>query len=306
MNVQEWALVIFTILAQMSVGSFLVLGVVHFYAARAFNMEEADRLSDRALMAIGPVILLALVASLFHLGTPINAYRAVVNFGTSPLSREVLGSVSFTLIGGLFAIMQWRKIGSFALRNVIAWIATIVGLVFVYFMANVYLVPAQPAWNTLATPILFFATTLLLGALAMGAAFVANYSYLKRTEPEGTEAQRTLLRSSLRWIAIVSVVLLGVELVVYPLYLGTLAVGSPAAVDSARLIIFENGAWFTARLVLAFIGAGVFAVFLYQNAVSEGRESILGNFAYAAFVLVLVSEVIGRFLFYASEVRIGI
>jgi len=39
MNVREWALIAFTILAQMSVGSFLVLGVVHFFAARKDGMR---------------------------------------------------------------------------------------------------------------------------------------------------------------------------------------------------------------------------------------------------------------------------
>jgi len=33
---------------------------------------------------------------------------------------------------------------------------------------------------------------------------------------------------------------------------------------------------------------------------------MLGNLAYAAFALVLVAEVLGRFLFYATHVRIGI
>ena len=60
------------------------------------------------------------------------------------------------------------------------------------------------------------------------------------------------------------------------------------------------------RVVLAFVGAGVFAVFLYQNAFSPGQEKMLGNLAYAAFALVLVAEVLGRFLFYATHVRIGI
>ena len=44
MNMREWALIAFTILAQMSVGSFIILGVVHFFAARKSGDVEADRL----------------------------------------------------------------------------------------------------------------------------------------------------------------------------------------------------------------------------------------------------------------------
>ena len=35
MNVREWALIAFTILMQLSVGAFVVLGAVHYFAARA-------------------------------------------------------------------------------------------------------------------------------------------------------------------------------------------------------------------------------------------------------------------------------
>src|SRR5512140_1401715 len=113
MNVREWALIAFTILAQMSVGSFLVLGVVHYFASHKSGMENADQLSDRALIAIGPVMVLALIVSLVHLGNPLNAYRAVTNLATSWLSREIFFGVLFTVAGGLFAIMQWRKISTY-------------------------------------------------------------------------------------------------------------------------------------------------------------------------------------------------
>ncbi len=58
---------------------------------------------------------------------------------------------------------------------------------------------------------------------------------------------------------------------------------------------------FILRLVLGFIGAGVLAVFLYQNA-SSADKKVLGNLAYVAFALVLIAEVLGRYLFYATRV----
>jgi anaerobic dimethyl sulfoxide reductase subunit C (anchor subunit) len=306
MNVRDWALISFTILAQMSVGSFIVLGFVYFFAARKAGNEEADRLSDRALLAIGPVMVLGLVASLFHLGTPLIAFRAVTNLGSSWLSREIFFGVLFTIVGGAFALMQWRKISTSTMRNVIAWIAAILGLALVFSMSNVYLLPTQPAWSTLVTPITFFTTTLLLGSLAMGVAFVANYSYIQRRMPECEEVQCELLRGSFRWIAIVTVVLLGVEFVVLPIYVAYLAAGFKVAAASAKLLIGEYGVIFALRLILAFVGAGIFGVFLYQNALSPGREKVLANFAYGAFALVLVAEVLGRFLFYATQVQIVI
>ena len=306
MSIREWALILFTILGQMSVGAFLVLGLVHFFAERKAGTAEADRLSDRALLAIGPVLVLGMLASLFHLGNPLNAYRAVANVGTSWLSREILSGVIFAVLGGLFAIMQWRKIGSFSLRNVIAWITTIVGLVLVYSMSQVYTIPTQPAWDSWATPVSFFVTTFLLGSLAMGAAFVANSAFLKRNADANLETQTELLRGSLRWIALASILLLGVELIVAPLYIANLAVGGNVALESVRLMIGGMGVVMALRLILVFIGAGVFGVFLYQNTLSAGKASLVNTFAYGAFALVLVAEVLGRFLFYATHIRIGI
>ena len=307
MTVREWALVTFSILAQMSVGAFVVLGIVHYYANRKAGMEEANRLSDRALIAIIVTLGLGLLASLFHLGNPLRAPTAVTNLATSWLSREIFFGVIFAVLGAIFAVMQWFKLGTFAVRNVIAWIAAAVGLVLVYCMSRVYMIAEQPAWNTIITPLSFFVTTLMLGALALGAAFVANYAYVRVKDPQGAEVQLGLLRDVLKGIAIAGVVLVGVELVMLPLYMGYLATaGSPAALKSAGMLMGPLGLTYFLRLALAFLGAGVFGVFLYITAGQPGKERSMSTLAYGAFVLVLAAEVLGRVLFYTTHVRIGL
>jgi anaerobic dimethyl sulfoxide reductase subunit C (anchor subunit) len=306
-NLREWALIAFTILAQMSVGSFVVLGVIHYIATRKSGMEAADRLSDRALLTIGPVLVLGMLASFAHLGNPLNAPRAVANLGMSWLSREIFFGVLFVIFGGVFALMQWRKIASFQLRRIIAGVAALIGLALVYSMGMVYMLETQPVWNTFATPVMFFAATFLLGALAVGAAFVATYAYVMRKDPSCAETQCVLLRDAVRWISFVSILVMGVELVVIPLHLAYLAnSGVPEAVTSAALMFGQFGAVFALRLALVFIGAGLFAVFLYRLALSPGQEKTLGNLVYGAFALVLVAEVMGRFLFYVTQVQIGL
>jgi anaerobic dimethyl sulfoxide reductase subunit C (anchor subunit) len=306
MNTRDWALIAFTILAQMSVGSFLVLRIVHYLSARKAGLEEADRLSDRALLAIVPALVLGMIASLFHLGDPLTAYTAVTNLGSSWLSREVLFGVVFAVLGAIFAFMQWRKIASIGVRNVIAWIAVLAGLALVYCMSRIYMLPTQPAWNTLATPILNFVTTLLLGSLAMGVAFVANYAYVQRKVPDCADVQCGLMRDALRWIAVVSVILLGIELGVVALRSAFLASGSQEAIASVAMLIDPYGVVFALQLLLVFVGAGVFGIFLYQNAQNPGREKVLTSLAYIAFALVLIAEVLGRFLFYATSVQITV
>ena len=306
MNVHDFALITFTILAQMAVGSFVVLGVVHFFINRKSGAEEADRMSDRALLAIGPVLVLGMIASLLHLGDPFRAYAAITNWDSSWLSREILLGVTFATLGAVFALLQWRKIGSTAVRNILAIVTAVVGLVLVYAMSNVYLLPTQPAWNSWATPVSFFTTTFLLGSLAMGAAFVANYAYVQSKDPGCADEQCVLLRAVMRWIAMASVVLLGVELVILPLYLASLATGTAAAAGTAALLIGTYNWALILRIALVFIGAGIFSLFVYRSAMNPGEEKLLGTLAYTTFAIVLVAEVLGRFLFYATHIRIGI
>jgi hypothetical protein len=63
---------------------------------------------------------------------------------------------------------------------------------------------------------------------------------------------------------------------------------------------------FVLRLALVFVGAGVFGLFVYRNAMSAGREKVLGNLMYAAFAFVLIGEVLGRYLFYALHAGFGL
>jgi anaerobic dimethyl sulfoxide reductase subunit C len=302
----DWALVIFTILAQMAVGAFVVLGIVHYLAVRQAGEVEADRLSDRALLAIGPVLLLGLVASLFHLGAPWFAYRAVLNVGSSWLSREILFGALFAAAGGLFALMQWRKISTFAVRNAVAVVAALLGLALVYSMAHVYMLRTVPVWNSWATTLSFFVTTFLLGSLALAAAFVTNYRYVRQEDPKCAQVQCELLRGALRGIAIGAIILLGIQFVTGPWYVAALAAGSPTAVASAALFSEQYGLLFGLRLALVFAGAGVVGLFLYRNALTPEREQLMGNLAYLAFALVLVAEFMGRYLFYATYLRFGV
>ncbi len=306
MNTSELALVGFTLLTQMSAGAFLTLIVVRMFAVRHAGKEEADRLSDRALVAVVVTLGLGMLISFLHLGSPLNAAKVFTNFRTSWLSREILFGVVFAALGVVYVALQWFKVGSDALRTALSWVTGLAGLVLVYTESRVYMMPIQPSWSTPVTVISFFVTTLLLGVLAIGAALVANYVYLKRKNPDCEEAQCDLVRTVLQWVAVASVVLVGLEFVVLPIYMGDLATSSSAAVTSLGMMVGEYRLALILRLALAFVGAGVLAVFLYKSAGSEGKEKAMGYLAYSAFILVFVSEFLGRLIFYGTHFAIGV
>jgi anaerobic dimethyl sulfoxide reductase subunit C (anchor subunit) len=113
-----------------------------------------------------------------------------------------------------------------------------------------------------------------------------------------------LLRDALRWLAISSIMLLGCQFVVLPLSLAWMPLNG--AVASASMFVGEFGVLFVLRLALVFLGAGVLGIFVYRAAQNPGQENTLSVLAYTAFVLVLVGEIVGRFLFYATATPFGL
>lgn len=306
MNVSELPLILFTLLSQMAVGSFVVLGVVQVVARRKHDAATVDRLTDSALYAIGPVMVAALAVSMIHLGNPMNALNVLRGLGSSWLSMEILLGCTFTGLGAAFAVCQWRHWFSPLLRQVLAGVTALVGLAFVWATAHVYLIPTVPAWDSWTTPVAFYATTFLLGCLAVGAAFVTVHAVRRSRGTAADPALAGLIRSSLRGIGVASIALLAVELVVLPVWtLGLATDGGAAAATSADALMAGGGAWLIVRLVLAVLGAGVLGFFLYRVA-SKGAERVLLVTASSAFVLVLVAETLGRIQFFDSYARIGI
>jgi len=288
---KERSLVAFTLLSQMAVGAFWVLGALHVWATRRAGMAAAGALTDKALLAIGPVMILGMLFSFFHLGTPTNAWRAFANLRSSWLSREVLFAVLFTGLSGLLAGLRWFRVGTFAARNLIAWAAALLGLALICSMANAYRLRTVPAWNTWATPVSFFVTTFLLGGLTVGGMLAGNPGV-----PPG------LWRLSLQWIALGAILLLGVELVIVPLWVVGLMAGRGAAVRAAAKITQEHRAIFWLRLALAVAGVAVAGLTL--SPWGEGAQT--GIATALAFGLVLASEVLGRLLFFEARVRHGV
>ena len=302
MITNEWALLIFTILAQLATGMFLTLLIVRSYAIQKVGLEQAQQWTDVPLYLVLPIIALSLLAALFHLGKVVHVIGAVPNLGSSSMSREVVTAVVFAVLVALYTLLQWRKSASEGLRATLGWITAFVGLVLLYCMSVTYMLPTQPAWNTFATPVDFYTTAFLLGVLGAASALLANYARKQKT---GSRLQ-DLLRSTLQGIAIVAIILLGVEFLALPIYMAYLSTQGPAALLTLHSLINMYGVALFLRLILVFVGAGLLAGYLYHNASLTSKESLSANVAYSAFVLVLLSEILGRFLFYATNYRIGV
>lgn len=300
----ETPLVIFTILAQMSAGSFVVLGLIHLFGARA-NPKTMDRVSDPALYAIGPLLMLGFIASIFHLGRWLRAANSLRHLDSSWLSREILVGVIFAVAGAAFALCQWRKWLPARARQGLALFAAVVGVALVFVISKVYSLRTIPAWDTWHTMISFYATSLLLGALAVGVSLVIASEVRTRRGVEDPQSRR-LIVTSVRGIAVGSIIVLGVTFVDLPIYLGRLATNDdPAAQQTIQTLVHTDGAFSIAQIVLGFVALAILGLFLAQLSAGRIGHRALATVAVSAFAVVLVGAVIGRMLFYASRARIG-
>jgi anaerobic dimethyl sulfoxide reductase subunit C (anchor subunit) len=320
----EWSLIIFNILGDLAVGAFIALGIAHFYAARKYNKRQADLLSTRALWALGPILVLGMLAVFGHVGNPERVFNMLRNLDTSWLAREVAAYGVFLVLGGLFAVLQALTLlpqkqqerlpqGILkllpTLRTLLAWGAAIFGILFVYSAAMIYFDPRlasrQTGWAHVYTVILFFVDTGLLGFLAMGVGFVANYLWIarrKNADPETQTIQQSLLSDSIKGISFASIALIGVLFVIIPIYLVYLGANRNQLNDSILLLLHTDFAtlWFL-RLFLAFTGAGILSIFMWYLAGAGERQRLLYLMVVLAFVCVLAGEVIARYLFYARN-----
>jgi len=158
----ELPLVVFTVLAQASVG-IVVMSLVQ---GRATQGPDGTARRQWGLAAV--LLAVGLVASLAHLGHPLGAPMAVKHLSTAWLSREVLATGALL---GLIAVgaLTMRE----ALNPGLAWLAALVGLGALLAMGMTYSPPALPAVNNVLPFVFFTLTAAILGA-AFGSMVVSH------------------------------------------------------------------------------------------------------------------------------------
>jgi anaerobic dimethyl sulfoxide reductase subunit C (anchor subunit) len=288
MDAAEWPLVVFTLMIQTAAG----LLIVSQLAARAGDAAPGKLLLRRDVLAF-LLGALAMLVSLGHLGNPWHSPFTILNLGTSWLSREIFCTGLFVGLLALLAMThRSRALSPFA--PIIGAVACLVGLATVFVMARVYMIVTVPAWNSPATLLNFFGTTLLLGALVTGLLVCLD-------QGDGPAA----LKRHVVPILLCVVVGLGLKAVEIPLDL--VAGGQPNArgISGISAMLADGGRLLALRTVLPVLGAALFG----WAAVGAFRREANGLSATAstgALLLATVGEVIGRFFFYSMHALIGL
>jgi anaerobic dimethyl sulfoxide reductase subunit C len=306
MNVREWALPVYTILMQMAIGSILVLWVLRRLANSKFSPCEMDRIIRNPLLVILVTVIVAIGGSHFHLSKPFLSFYAVRNFQNSWLSREVVFTILFFLI--ILALWLVSRLKRDYRRSItfLGWLAIVVGIILVYCMARIYMLPTQVAWNTPTVVISFYITTAMLGAIAIACLFVLDLKFAEIQKTENLDTRVQIVKYSMIWLSLVVAiaVVVGIVTLFYQLY--SLGQGDHIAQISLQLLFDLYTPLFIARLLCIVSAPFImgYAVYRMYRTGSAPQELIVP--IYISCLLILMGEIIGRFLFYATHIRVGL
>ena len=271
MKFREWPLVLFTVLGQAAAGAalFLVLPLYIFPDWAAIRGVDALRIASPA--AVVALLGAAAVFSLFHLGRPQRAFKALAKSGSSWLSREITAELIFGVAAAALAVLSWKMPRSAASITLSVLVVAEAGA-FIYSMTRIYTIKAVPVWFSPATPVSFFSTTLVLGSL-IGAILSGMVG------TPGLDQSR--FHSGLTGAALIT---LGAAFVIAVLYTPRFGIFArkepyPVAPPARGLALIQAMRLAFLGLALAFAG--------------------LGSALVPALAAAFVSEILGRFVFYS-------
>ncbi len=298
-------LIIMLVLTQLSVGAFTIgLIVEQFLSADVISIMRPIHATSALLFG-----LLALGASTLHLGRPQYAFRAIIGFRHSWLSREIVAFGLFAGLAVLYAISTWLSVGLFSdftkqypqlllWTDALGWGVAIPGGIGLFCSAMVYVFTKKTYWNFVSTAIKFLFTSIILGiACFWSTLMIVNFSgESSLAEPLLKTVAPVLCQSMM----LASAIKLLFEASIFGKLLGRQ--NSPLK-RSARLMIGPLSNFTLARFACGLLGGIVMPmiILLQLEKTLEGNQHwILGLMVAVLFIASLCGEMLERYLFFAA------
>lgn len=278
----EMPLALFSTLAPMGAGAFLVLALA--FSVGSFKPEELKRIDKMTLIPFLFAVV-GFIAAFFHLASPVHALGVFANTGASPLSNELVAGCIFMVAAIVYVILALTGKLAGAVRTGCAWAVAVLGLIFAVFTGMAYLMDTIQSWNTPLVPLEMLAFAVAGGACvgAMTLAF-AGVSF-----PE----EKTL------GMAVMVLTLAGVVLGAVFACMQTFAVsGMENYVMDGAAVVGGVVMWLVCAVV-CLLAAGAFNIMALK-----GKSA--STFATVAVVLAFAGILLARLVFYATEFSVGL
>lgn len=306
MNVREWALPVYTILMQLAVGSLFVLWLIRSFSGSKFSHQEIDRIMLNPMLVIAFTAAVAMAGAHFHLSRPFHSFLAVLNFKSSWLSREIVFSILFFLTTMSLLYMTFFKTHRRLLITGLGWLAIVIGSMLIYCMARIYLIPTQIAWNSTTVIFSFYTTALMLGCMAIACLMVLDLKFAEIKKSVDVDLRAEVIRYSFTGLTLMTILLAVLSIIIIYIQMRLLAQGDMIARTSLDLFLQLYLPLFVMRMVFLVFSSGYLSVAIYQIARLKITPQSLMMPVYVSCLLIMVGEIIGRFLFYATHIRVGI
>jgi anaerobic dimethyl sulfoxide reductase subunit C len=289
MNSNEWPLVFFTLLSQISTG-ILFAGLIVFVFTRSHLGAGTIELKRLVITTAFIIAGIALVLSFLHLARPKHAVFALQNIGTSHLSLEILMVSVFVFL--LMAAWSSERFNfpPTDFFNYLFLAALFSGLLVIWSMAKLYIVPTIPAWNTPLTFVRFYNSGLLLGTGAV--LLMVVYLYGKDT-------------GIFRVQHILTTLFLLISLGVF-IHLLTTLIAAPAPDNiTSGFPLPVIPAWIKIGRALLLLVGFLFILWWFRGFLMAG-QSVQPVWAYLGFLMLFFAEIVARYIFYTSYYRVGV
>ena len=289
-------LVVMLVLTQLSVGAF---GVGQVLSLAADPDAAAALRPLNALLALG-LGLLALGASTLHLGRPLYAFRAVLGFRTSWLSREILAFGVFAGLATAYAAASWLPPAVVPVRllDALGTAVALTGVAGVFCSVMIYHHTRRVFWAFRATATKFLLSTALLGVATVLLSAIAAAAWSGRLE------FHDMLRGWGRPACLIMAVASAGKLAFGLLSLRHLRDRHHTPMRrTARLLVGPLIRPVVARISLAVVGGTLLPLLGYFA--FSGPNSSRADFTIlmvASFVMTLAAELLERYLFFTAVI----
>lgn len=279
----ELPLAIFTTLAPMGAGAFIVLMLAFF--TTKFSDEQVKKIDKMTLI---PLILVAvgLGASVLHLTSPLHAIYVFSGLGQSPLTNEIAVAGVFFVLAAIYTVLALLGKLSDGLRKILLALTSVAALVFAVFVGLAYMMGTIASWNTPYT-ILEIVGYCLLGGSVLG-------SFVLMLSGALDDARKTPFK-----IAALIMVVAGALIAIGAMTAHVLMInGMTTAMVSGAHLVEE-----ALVVVIVFYAGALAALVCEALLLFKSSNNVL---ALLALILAVVAIFAGRMVFYATQISVGL